>query len=106
MNRKRLWVCMCLAALLLAGGVFAQAKSLKIGTATGRNVTVPITMDSDENVQGFVLSVAFDDTKLQATDVRAAGATTAAGAELVVGEILAGDGFTLGVVLDFPREDQ
>ena len=73
---------------------------MAIGSATGAAVTLPITMTSNEDVQGFVLAVSYDAAYVEATDVVAAGATTAAGAELVVPEILA-SGFTLGVVLDF-----
>jgi len=98
MNQQRLWLCIGVAALLLAGGAHAQGKSLAIGSVEGSAATVPITMTSDEPIEGFVLSVAFDTTKITATDVRVAGA--AAAAELVVPEILP-EGFTLGVIMDF-----
>ena len=99
MKQPRLWACVCLATLLLTGGLFAQ-KSLDIGSATGTDVTLPVTLTSDEGVQGLVLSVGVDAMKLTATDIRAAGATIANNAELIVGEVLP-DGVTLGVVMDF-----
>ena len=98
MNQQRLWLCIGVAALLLAGGAYAQGKSLAIGEVEGSNVTVPVTMTSDEPIEGFVLSVAYDTTKLATLDVRAVGA--AAAAELIVSEIVP-EGFTLGVVMDF-----
>ncbi|MBP7752117.1 MAG: hypothetical protein KA323_15625, partial [Planctomycetes bacterium] len=67
----------CIAALLLAGSLCAQGKSLAIGSVEGSAVTVPVTMTSDEPIEGFVLSVAFDTTKITATDVRVAGAAAA-----------------------------
>ena len=92
---------------MLLLGVGVQAKSLSIGSATGSEVTLPITLTTDEPVQGFVLSVAVDTSKLSVTDVRAAGATLENNAELVVPEILP-EGFTLGVVMDIdpPYEGQ
>jgi len=82
--------------------VFAQTKSLTVGDVTGPSATVAVTMTSDEDVQGFVLSVGYqpDPSLVTTLDVRAAGATIANGAELIIGEILA-EGFTLGVVMDF-----
>ena len=101
MRKKMLRIgVVCLAAVFLAGGLSAAEKSMAIGSATGAAATLPITMTSNEDVQGFVLAVSYDAAYVEATDVVAAGATTAAGAELVVPEILA-SGFTLGVVLDF-----
>ena len=87
-------------AACVGGGLLAQDKSLTISEETGRDVTVEISMDTNENVQGFVVAVAFDTAKLVPTDVRAAGATVANNPELVVSEILP-EGFTLGVVMDF-----
>ena len=95
---SRAWI--CLAAFIVAAGLYAQEKSLRLGTPTGREVTVPVTMTCTDPVQGFVLAVAFDTTKLTAMDARAAGATVAAGVELVVSEIIP-EGLTMGVVLDF-----
>jgi hypothetical protein len=102
MKKTTLWVLVCLAAVFLAGGQYVQAKSLAIGSvdATGSTASVPITLSSDEDVQGYVLSVAVDTDKLMITDVPPAGATVDNNAELVVAEILTG-GFTLGVVMDF-----
>ncbi len=100
MNRKRLWLCVGMAALLLAGGVTAQDKSLTMGSATGANVTLEVTLASDADAQGFVLAVSYDPA-LTATDVRAAGATITNNAELMVPELLTG-GFTLGVVMPWP----
>ena len=99
MTQFKLLTSVCMAALLMAGGLYAQDKSLTMGSATGANVTLEVTLASDAAVQGFVLAVSYDPA-LTATDVRAAGATIANNAELVVPELLTG-GFTLGVVMDF-----
>ena len=100
MKGRRVWAFVGLIAVCLLVGEALQAKSLSIGSATGTEVTLPITMSTDESVQGFVLSVAVDTSKLAVIDVRAAGATLDGNAELVVPEILP-EGFTLGVVMDF-----
>jgi len=101
MGRQKLRLFLCLALVgLLVGSAAGATKSLTLGTVTGREVTLPVTMTSDEDVQGFVLSVAVDTTRMDILDVRAAGATVDNGAELIVPEILP-EGFTLGVVMDF-----
>jgi len=61
-------------------------------------------MDNDADVQGYVLAIqtgACSAGAIEITGFDASGATLAAGAELVVGEMFPGDnGATLGVVLD------
>ena len=99
MKQKGFKLSVGLATVFLTGGLFVQAESLTIGDVTGRNVTVPITMDSGENVQGYVLSVAVP-AALTVTDVENVAPSTGDEAELVVSEILP-EGFTLGVVMDF-----
>ena len=64
-------------------------------------VTMNVNMTNSGPVQGYVLAIGYDNALVEVTAVDAAGAATAAGAELVVGEIFhALGGFTLGCVLD------
>lgn len=96
MKQTRLWLCICLAAIFLSGSLFAQAKSLTIGSASGNSAaTIPIILSTDEPVEGFVVSVQTDTAKLNITDISCA----VADAEFIQPEILA-DGATLGVVMD------
>ncbi|HAK97450.1 MAG TPA: hypothetical protein DCM87_21295, partial [Planctomycetes bacterium] len=71
MTQNKFVTSVCIAALLMAGSLYAQGKSLAIGSVEGSAVTVPVTMTSDEPIEGFVLSVAVDTTKLAVLDVRA-----------------------------------
>ena len=64
------------------------------------SATFDVDMTTTAPTEGFVLAITYDNTALQITDVNITGTVTAAaGAELVVPEILA-TGITLGVVLD------
>jgi len=59
-----------------------------------------IEMDNDAPVEGYVVAVSYDNSAVAITALSIGGSVTeAAGAELVVPEILT-NGFTLGVVLD------
>ena len=66
------------------------------------SATFGVTMTSDADIQGFVVSVSFDNSSVSVTDLSTTGTVTeSAGAELVVPEIHEiGGGFTLGCVLD------
>jgi len=99
MRTKRRGYCVGIALFLLSGITFSQEKSLSIGSATGSKVTLPVTLSTDEPVEGFVLSIRIDPTKLLIVDVRAAGATLEEGAEFIAPSILP-EGATLGVVMD------
>lgn len=69
-------------------------------TAGFTPVTMLVRMDSDSDVQGYVLAIMHTGT-VEVTSINASGVAATAGAELVVGEIFPGvGGFTLGVVLD------
>ena len=65
-------------------------------------VTIPVLLDNDCPVQGFVLAIAYDTSAISMTDFNAGPAATSVGAELVVAEIFDPmGGATLAVVLDF-----
>ena len=91
---------------LTSGSALAQnALSISNESTFGFNpVIVGVAMSNPaDSVEGFVLAVSYDTTRLSVTDVSVAGTVTeATGAELVVPEIFETQGgFTLGVVLDF-----
>ncbi len=59
-----------------------------------------VEMTNDQEVEGFVVAISYDNSAVAITDLSIGGTVTdSSGAELVVPEIL-GSGFTLGVVLD------
>ena len=88
---------------LFLGSVSAQ-HSLTVGSDDTQGFSsrvLPVTMTSTAATEGFVLAIAFDGALVTIDDVSVNGtATEAAGAELVVSEILPNQGATLGVVLD------
>lgn len=107
MNQSTLRKCSMLLAvagvLAFAGTSMAQQSLSIVGSSTvagtgSANFTVQATTTSA--VEGYVLAIAYDNTKVAVTNVTAAGsAAVSNGAELIVPEILA-TGFTLGVVMD------
>jgi hypothetical protein len=91
--------------LMLFGTIVAGQNSISI-TGGGQTVqglgsaSFGVDMTNDAEVEGFVVAVSYDNSAVAITDLSSAGTVTeAAGAELVVPEIL-GAGFTFGVVLD------
>ncbi|MEE2855958.1 MAG: hypothetical protein VX949_01040 [Planctomycetota bacterium] len=91
--------------LILFSTIVAGQNSITI-TGGGQSVqglgssSFGVDMTNDAEVEGFVVAVSYDNSAVAITDLSTAGTVTeAAGAELVVPEIL-GAGFTLGVVLD------
>ncbi|HIG04639.1 MAG TPA: hypothetical protein EYQ08_02775 [Planctomycetes bacterium] len=64
------------------------------------SATFGVEMTNDQEVEGFVVAISYDNSAVAITDLSIVGTVTeSSGAELVVPEIL-GSGFTLGVVLD------
>ena len=91
-----------LLLLLLTGfcGFVAGQESLTIGDGTSVGLSqavLPITMDASSSVQGFVLAIGYDESKVTADDLAAAGG--AEDAELIIPEVLTG-GVTMGVIMD------
>ena len=106
MLHRSTFACLVAACGILFGMSSASAQqSLSIVGPGGPPVqglgsaTFEVRMTSTAPTEGFVLAIAYDSGTLQIDSVDAAGATLAAGAELVVPEVLAA-GVTLGVVLD------
>ena len=91
--------------LMLFGTIVAGQNSISISgggqTVQGLgSASFGVDMTNDAEVEGFVVAVSYDNSAVAITDLSTAGTVTeAAGAELVVPEIL-GAGFTVGVVLD------
>ncbi|MGA1534132.1 MAG: dockerin type I repeat-containing protein [Planctomycetota bacterium] len=90
-------------SLLLIGNSSAQ-QSLSIGSdsvAGLGSIDLPVTLTSTAPTEGFVLAIGFDSQLVAASEFSVVGTVTeAAGAELVVPEILPSEGATLGVVMD------
>ena len=91
--------------LMLFGTIVTGQNSISISgggqTVQGLgSASFGVDMTNDAEVEGFVVAVSYDNSAVAITDLSTAGTVTeAAGAELVVPEIL-GAGFTVGVVLD------
>ena len=99
MAKKQVWSGGVGIVLLVSSAWCPAQKSMTLGTVTGTDVTVPITMTSDEDVLGFELSISFNTDRLAAVDLRAAGASLTYGAGRIVPEILPG-GAILQVEMD------
>lgn len=103
MTQKVLHGLVLLLCFGLAGPAFTQdAMSVSDDTVGSfGSTTLNVTMDNAAPVQGFVIALGYPNTLIEVTSIGVAGAATAAGAELVVGELFdAEGGCTLGVVLD------
>lgn len=88
--------------LLLAGfcGTAAGQETLTIGDGTSVGLSpevMSITMDASSAVQGFVLAIGYDESKVTADNLGTAG--SAENAELIIPEVLTG-GVTMGVIMD------
>ena len=95
-----LQVALCFGVLAVPALAQNNLSIPNAATAGLTPVNMNVVMDNDGDVQGYVIAVQHTGT-VEVTSIDASGAATAAGAELVVGEIFPGDmGFTLGVVLD------
>ncbi len=103
---KKLAVALLLATAATSSTAVAQNAALNIGTGQGffggSPTAVPITLDTDVDVQGFVLAIGYDQATISISNISDSGAATAAGAELVVPNLNPSEGgATLGVILDY-----
>ncbi|MCA8963119.1 MAG: hypothetical protein KDC38_21495, partial [Planctomycetes bacterium] len=93
-----------LVCLALIAGKAVAADSFTIGSASTQGLTpatMSISMDNDGDVQGYVLAIQGDDSRVEVTSIDVSGTVMGIGAELAVGELFPAElGATLGVVLD------
>ena len=97
-----------LMALCVSPAVSVAGELVGTYSFSGGGVTVQgngsadfgVNLDTDDNIEGFVVAVSFDDSLVAITDLSTTGTVTeSSNAELVVPQLFAG-GFTLGCVLD------
>src|SRR5688572_26639387 len=96
---------LCSMGVLVAAGLWAQApRELRLGTATGSlggTVSVPLTMNSNAQVQGFVAAADWDGALLKGTAVDSGAVLSSADVNI---RRIQANYFVVGVVMDSDGE--